>query len=237
MRASDEGSAAHAQDRRVQFMGEVWAAWGRGRDALRSLLAADIRAYPAGPDMLGMVIRHARRHYIFLNERLPRQAPIIERIVLAHEAVHVLRGVASTEFCHASLGMALEPAEWEVWVQTGFMLVPERYGQLWVQGHAPADILARHNDAMLVPEMVEWRGLMEIAQGKAPGNQIQARADADALLREGIQSVSAASQMIHDEQPSGFPSKIVALAKSLLPAAMLLLPEIMDWSELMALAA
>ncbi|MGE3271092.1 MAG: hypothetical protein AB7P40_20230 [Chloroflexota bacterium] len=228
MQASDVAvaDADDAQVRRVQFLGEVWAAWGRGRQALRQLLNADIKALRGGPELLGMVLRRARRHYIFLNDRLPRQAPLVEMIVLAHESVHIVEGVEVGECCHPSLALALRPAEWETWVKTGFWLIPERYGQLWVQGWTPADILARHADTTVTERMVTWRGLMEIAQGKAPGNQVQALADANAMLRDSLASLAAAAELIHDQTPS-HPERIVTLAQQLLrgnAAALLAVP-------------
>jgi hypothetical protein len=216
-----EAGAGSEQDRRVAFLGEAWAACGRTRDALRGLLRADITVLRSGPDLLGMAVASAsRRHYIFLNHLLPRRAPIVERIVLAPEAVHIIRGIKSVACCHPKLALALRPEEFEVWVQTGFMLVPHRYSDLWLQGWTPADILARYKDNTVTERMIEWRGLMEIAQGNAKGDSIQARARADAMLREGLTTLAAAAEMIHDEEPNGYSPKIVALASRLIRGGM-----------------
>jgi hypothetical protein len=205
----DDLDAERERDRRVACLGEVWTAYGRGRDALRRLLRAEIKALRSGPDLLGMVIRCRDRHYIFLNDRLPRQAPIIERIVLAHEAVHVVSGVEVGACCQPKLGMAMQPAEWQVWVRTLLFLVPAGYAKPWLAGESPEAILARFDDPIVTERMVEWRGLMEIAEGRHPGDPQRAQAEADRLLRDGLTLVAAAAEILHGQEPVGYPSQVI----------------------------
>src|ERR1700752_1983481 len=99
------------------MFGEVWAGWDRDQEALGRLLGADIQLMPSGPNLPGMVIRVKHRHYIFVADALPHSAPIMHRIVLAHEAAHIMRGVERTVFCETSpLAAAADPEEWETWV-------------------------------------------------------------------------------------------------------------------------
>jgi hypothetical protein len=96
------------------------------------------------------------------------------------------------------------------------MLIPVHYAQLWLLGLSPVQILARFDDQSISPRMIEWRGLMEIAQGHHPGNQAQAQADADAMLRESLVSLAAAAEILHEQEPVGYPPMIVRLATGLL---------------------
>src|SRR4051794_13620871 len=81
------------------LFGEVWAGWGRDQEALKRLLPADIRAISSGPDLPGMVIRVGHHHYVFVDDLLAGSAPILHKVVLAHETAHIMRGVGRDARC------------------------------------------------------------------------------------------------------------------------------------------
>jgi hypothetical protein len=57
---------------------------------------------------------------------------------------------------------------------------------------------------------------MEIAQGHHPGNKVEARAEADQMLCDGLSVISAAAEILHDQEPTGYPDRILERTSRLL---------------------
>ena len=193
----DDNATASAA-RPVEILGEVWAGWGREEEAMRRLLGADIKAMRTGPDLPGMVIRTPRKHYVFVDQELASAAPIVHRVVLAHEAAHIMRGVRRAAFCCPVPELAVsDPVEWKVWQDTGKLFVPRRYARLMLAGESPEQILARHGDEYVLPHMIEWRALIEVAEGRAAGDPAEAQARADEIARTALRALRAATCAVH----------------------------------------
>lgn len=111
----EHDAAGSEPRRRAELLGQVWARHARSVGALPRMVRAEVIEHPAGPELLGLVIRHAGRHTIFMTRYLRERCPTVHRRAPAHEVDHILRGVGAAGVATCRTETLLDADELATW--------------------------------------------------------------------------------------------------------------------------